>query len=69
MLINFLDEVMSRYVQRHDALTASMESLIPTDLPVLFKNEFTGEYDVSMEGLSDALAAFKKMACRTWSKN
>ncbi len=61
MLINFfLDEVMSRYVQRHDALTASMESLIPTDLPVLFKNEFTGEYDVSMEGLSDALAAFKK---------
>ncbi len=51
---------MSRYVQRHDALTASMESLIPTDLPVLFKNEFTGEYDVSMEGLSDALAAFKK---------
>ena len=60
MLINFLDKVMSRYVQRHDALTASMESLIPTDLPVLFKNEFTGEYDVSMEGLSDALAAFKK---------
>ena len=60
MLIIFLDEVMSRYVQRHDALTASMESLIPTDLPVLFKNEFTGEYDVSMEGLSDALAAFKK---------
>ena len=61
MLINFfLDEVMSRYVQRHDALTASMESLIPTDLPVLFKNEFTGEYGVSMEGLSDALAAFKK---------
>ena len=61
MLINFfLDEVMTRYVQRHDALTASMESLIPTDLPVLFKNEFTGEYDVSMEGLSDALAAFKK---------
>ena len=61
MLINFfLDEVMSRYVQRHDALTASMESLIPTDLPVLFKNDFTGEYDVSMEGLSDALAAFKK---------
>ena len=61
MLINFfLDEVMSRYVQRHDALAASMESLIPTDLPVLFKNEFTGEYDVSMEGLSDALAAFKK---------
>ena len=56
----FLDKVMSRYVQRHDALTASMESLIPTDLPVLFKNEFTGEYDVSMEGLSDALAAFKK---------
>lgn len=56
----FLDEVMSRYIQRHDALTASMESLIPTDLPVLFKNEFTGEYDVSMEGLSDALAAFKK---------
>ena len=47
MLINFfLDEVMSRYVQRHDALTASMESLIPTDLPVLFKNEFTGEYGV-----------------------
>ena len=61
MLINFfLDKVMTRYVQRHDALTASMESLIPTDLPVLFKNEFTGEYDVSMEGLSDALAAFKK---------
>lgn len=60
MLIIFLDEVMSRYVQRHDALTASMKSLIPTDLPVLFKNEFTGEYDVSMEGLSDALAAFKK---------
>ena len=60
MLINFLDKVMSRYVQRHDALAASMESLIPTDLPVLFKNEFTGEYDVSMEGLSDALAAFKK---------
>ena len=60
MLIIFLDEVMSRYVQRHDALTASMESLIPTDLPVLFKNEFTDEYDVSMEGLSDALAAFKK---------
>ena len=60
MLINFLDKVMSRYIQRHDALTASMESLIPTDLPVLFKNEFTGEYDVSMEGLSDALAAFKK---------
>ena len=51
---------MTRYVQRHDALAASMESLIPTDLPVLFKNEFTGEYDVSMEGLSDALAAFKK---------
>jgi hypothetical protein len=60
MLINFLDKVMTRYVQRHDALAASMESLIPTDLPVLFKNEFTGEYDVSMEGLSDALAAFKK---------
>lgn len=56
----FLDKVMTRYVQRHDALAASMESLIPTDLPVLFKNEFTGEYDVSMEGLSDALAAFKK---------
>ena len=51
---------MTRYVQHHDALAASMESLIPTDLPVLFKNEFTGEYDVSMEGLSDALAAFKK---------
>lgn len=60
MLIIFLDKVMTRYVQRHDALAASMESLIPTDLPVLFKNEFTGEYDVSMEGLSDALAAFKK---------
>ena len=60
MLINFLDKVMTRYVQRHDALAASMESLIPTDLPVLFKNEFTGEYDVSMEGLSDALVAFKK---------
>ena len=60
MLINFLDKVMTRYVQRHDALAASMESLIPTELPVLFKNEFTGEYDVSMEGLSDALAAFKK---------
>ena len=60
MLIIFLDKAMSRYVQRHDALDASMESLIPTNLPVLFKNEFTGEYDVSMEGLSDALAAFKK---------
>ncbi len=60
MLIIFLDKVMTRYVQRHDALAASMESLIPTDLPVLFKNEFTGEYDVSMEGLSDVLAAFKK---------
>lgn len=51
---------MPRYVQRQDDFTTSMESLIPTDLPVLFKNEFTGEYDVSMEGLTEALASFKK---------
>lgn len=51
---------MARFIPRECELTTSMESLIPSTLPQLIRNEFTGQYEVSMEDIGSALAAIKK---------
>lgn len=59
---------MSRYIPRKSDLTLSMESLTAPLLPELIRNEFTGQYEVSMEGLGDALTAIKKWLAELGAK-